>query len=153
MVKAIAALVPLEQLAGRTGSAGAGRGAGWAAHEPSGTVHQTAAKRHRHTTTGHGAAAGPLPFTGLALLTLLLAGTALLLLGAPLRRATGARTRTHARETPPASQPQVAPALPAVRGPAALVRVHQGGHAPARVVGLAVLGMVGLAVLARHRRA
>jgi hypothetical protein len=151
VVKAIAALVPLEELAGRAGRAGGGAPR---AAEPSGTVRQAAAKRHRHPTAHRrsgGAADGPLPFTGLALLTLVLAGAALLLVGGPLRRATRAHTRAGAAQPPPA--PIVARALPAVGGPAAASRAQPGGHAPARMAGLAVLGLVGLAVLASHRRA
>src|SRR3954468_1991291 len=100
VVKAIAALVPLEELAGRAGRAGGGAPT---AVEPRGTVRQAAVKRHRHPTAHRGsagAADGPLPFTGLALLTLVLAGAALVSVGGPLRRATRARKRARAAALP-----------------------------------------------------
>jgi uncharacterized membrane protein len=86
---------------------------------------------------------GPLPFTGLALITLVLLGGALVLAGTRLRRST-ARREPALRAAPVAV---LGPVLAAPRP--APARAHQG----VGLAAVAVVGLLGLAVLASHRRA
>jgi hypothetical protein len=91
---------------------------------------------------GDPASIGPLPFTGLALLTLVAVGAAFLLVGGPLRRL--ARP-SHAKDTVPAV-PSAIPAAPVQVGSAGGTR-----RSPAFAL-LALLGLLGIALLAGSRR-
>ena len=130
IAKAMADLVPLADLAsGETRSAGATPRVRPAGADDPGSTRQSDDGSEDGTP-------GPLPFTGLALITLALVGCALVGLGARLRRS--------AASTPPvpAAPPPLEPAAPAPTP--APTRTHRSSALPL----LALLGLAAIALLA-----
>jgi hypothetical protein len=105
-----------------------------------GSAGHRSSRRRGHADAGSGE---PLPFTGLALIILVLVGGALVIAGARLRRS--------ARAAP--TMPVVVPTAAVVGGP---TRASVRTAAPprtVRVAGIALVGLAGLAFLASQRRA
>jgi hypothetical protein len=148
VIKKMVRLLPLAELGRSVGSPGsrsprAARGQvvasanGRSARRAAGSAPR-APGRH---SVGHSAhrSRGPLPFTGFALLSVVLVGVAFLLVGGPLRRSTAADPRRE--ETPPEQAVASRPAP------------SRGAVAPRRraLSVAALLGLVGLALLVGAR--
>lgn len=150
--KAIRDLLPLEELAagrplaGGGGDSSASSGAAakqTAPHSRNAAASEKTASDDGGTGRGSGSDSGSLPFTGLALLTLVLTGLVLVAVGSRLHRS--ARS----------AEPVVASPAPVPAAPVRAMRPEpdpMGGQKGRSVVALALVGLLGLTVLAVTRR-
>ena len=152
--KAIRALVPLEELAAGAPAAQGSDGGGADTRASSGAAVNGAAPHTRNASDssktagndggagGGGGTSGPLPFTGLALVTLVLTGLALIAGGHRLRR------RVESEPSPVAPMPVPAASPAALRPEPGPIGVRSGRS----VLALALVGLLGLTLIAAARR-